>query len=279
MTFAHELRAAGRLDFADVLRSHWLAFALFVYGAVAALFVLVGLRESNVMGFTGLGRVLFSLCHVLVLLLPLLALVATTQVVNRARDDGTLELLFSLPMRRSAWFSAVSVSRYVALLAPLAVVVVVLALVGRFGMAQAIPWGFLGRTLLVSAALLMAFTGIGLLISTVVRNPTRAMLAALLTWAAGIALLDFALVGLMLQWRLQPQTVLLVSALNPVEAARLALVSGAEPELSILGPVGFWLSNRVGANALFALGTAWPATVGFLAWLLALRSFRDGDLV
>lgn len=279
MSFATELGAAARLDFADVLRSRWMVFATLVYGAIAAVFVLVGLRESSVLGFTGLGRVLFSLCHALVLLLPLLALTATTQVVNRSRDDGTLELLFSLPLRRSAYFTAVSISRYASLVVPLVGVVAVLAAVGQLLMGQAIPWSFLARTLLVSASLLLAFTGIGLLVSTLVRSSARAMLASLLAWALGIALLDFALVGLMLSWRLQPQTVLLLSALNPVEAARLALVSGAEPELSVLGPVGFYLSTRVGSGALLVLGTAWPALLGLGAWLLALRSFRRGDLV
>ena len=60
-----------------------------VLGAVlAALFVLVGLRESSVLGFTGVGRVLFSLCHAFVLWLPLLALVGTGTAIARARERG-----------------------------------------------------------------------------------------------------------------------------------------------------------------------------------------------
>ncbi len=49
--------------------------------------------------------------HALVLLLPLLALTATGQVVNRARDDGTLELLFSQPIRREAFYFAAVTAR------------------------------------------------------------------------------------------------------------------------------------------------------------------------
>ena len=90
---------------------------------------------------------------------------------------------------------------------------------------------------------------------------------------------DFALVGLMLQWRLNPQTVFLLAALNPVQSARMALLSGAAPELSVLGPVGFYLTNRVGAGALFAVGTLWPAVLGAAAWALAFRSFRRADIV
>jgi hypothetical protein len=70
-----------------------------------------------------------------------------------------------------------------------------------------------------------------------------------------------------------------LAAANPVQAARLALLSSAEPTLATLGPVGFFLANRVGAGALFGLGVAWPALVGGLGWWLAWAAFRRGDAV
>lgn len=278
MTFSREFEAVVRLDLAEALRSRWVVFCAVVYAVLAAFFVLVGLRESSLLGFTGMGRVLFSLCHALVLLLPLLALTATTQVVNRARDDGSLELLFSLPIRRSAWFMGVSVARLGVLTLPLVILLALLAVVGQLS-GQGMSWAFVARTMVVSSALIIAFTGLGLLISTLVRNQARALLYALLAWALGVAVLDFGLIGLMLQWRLQPLTVLLLGALNPVQAARLALVSGADPELGVLGPVGAFLSQRIGESGLLVLGTTWPFAFGLIAWALAARSFSRGDLV
>ena len=111
------------------------------------------------------------------------------------------------------------------------------------------------------------------------RRQTRAQTYVLLTYAASIALLDFALVGMMLQWRLRPEGVFVLAALNPVEAARMALLSSADPELSVLGPVGFFLSTRLGPGRLFALGVGWPLLVGTLAWLAGFRRFRRDDLV
>ena len=101
--------AAVRLDFAESRRSRWVVFAAGTYALLGAIFVLVGLRESALFGFTGMGRVLFSLCHALVLVIPLLALMATVQVVNRAREDGTLEFVFSLPIGRLDWFGGVKI--------------------------------------------------------------------------------------------------------------------------------------------------------------------------
>ena len=84
---------------------------------------------------------------------------------------------------------------------------------------------------------------------------------------------------LMLRWRVNPRAVFVLAALNPVEGARLALLSGLTPELSTLGPVGFYLAYRVGPAALYALGVIWPALLGLASWTLALRRFRRGDLV
>ena len=235
--------------------------------------------ESSVIGFTGMGRVMFSMVHALLLLLPLLALTATGQVVNRSREDGTLELLFSHPVRRTTYFTAIALVRWSVLVVPLVALLGAMAVVARVGFGQPIAWGFLLEMVSLCAALLLAYVGLGLAVSSLVRSPARAMLWLLLLWAAGIALLDFALVGVMLQEGLNPRAVFLLAALNPVEASRMALLSAVSRELSVLGPVGFYLSNRVGASALLALGLAWPATLGLLSWGVALYRFRRSDLV
>lgn len=272
------LAAVVRLDLGEVLRSRWLALCLLVYALLGGVFVLVGLRESSVLGFTGIGRVLFSMCHALVLLLPLLALLATVQAVNRARDDGTLELFLSHPIGRGAFLGGLTLVRFAALALPLAAVMVVLALVGS-ARGQAVPWVFFARALAVCVALLAAYVGIGLATSVLVRHPARAMTVVFLLWTTSVALLDFAGIALLLQWRLPAQAVFALAAANPVQAARLGLLSSAEPTLATLGPVGFYLAHRLGSTALFGLGLAWPAAVGAIGWLLAWRAFRRGDAV
>ncbi len=270
--------AMARLDLGEVRRSRWLVFCLGLYGLLAVLFLLVGLRESTVLGFTGLGRVLLSMSHALVLLLPILALSATAQVVNRAQDDGTLELLFSHPVTRAEYFLGVTGVRFGVLFLPFVALMVLVALIGRLGLGSAVTWGFLGRSLVVCGALIWAYTGCGLAVSTFVRNQAKAVMVLLGTWVLSVALLDFLLIGAMLQWRLNPRSVFLLAALNPVEAARLALLSSAEQSLSVLGPVGFYLAHRVGATSLLLLGTLWPLLLGAAAWLLALRRFSRQDL-
>jgi ABC-2 type transport system permease protein len=212
-------------------------------------------------------------------LLPLLALTATGQVINRARDDGSLELLFSLPMRRSTYFAAVSLTRYTVLIAPLLLMMLAMGLLGRVVFDQEISWAYLVQVMGLCAAVVAAFVGLGIAVSTLIRSQTKAVIATLILWALGVAVLDFGLVGLMLKWHLHPETVFLLASLNPVQAARMALLSSASPELSVLGPVGFYLAQRIGASGLFALGMIWPFAVGIGAWLTANRSFARTDLV
>jgi len=271
--------AIARLDFGEVLRSRWMVFCLIVYGSLAGLFVLVGMRESSVMGFTGTGRALLSFSHALLFLLPLLGLTATGQVVNAARDDGTLELLFGHPVSREGYFLAVTLVRLALLVLPLCVLMVAMAVYGQVNFGMAIPWVYLGRCLLVSAALLACSVCVGITVSTFVRNQAKALIVLLFLWACGVLLVDFGLIGMMLQWQINPTLTFTLASLNPVQCARLALLSGVDAELSSLGPVGFYMANHVGATALFLIGLGWPLLLAAATWSVARQRFRHGDLM
>ena len=273
-----ELAALAALERAELLRSRWLWLACGLYAAFSAVFFGVGLRESSVLGFTGLGRVLFSLSHALVYLLPLLALLATGPLVPRARDDGSLELLLSQPVSRANYLCLALGVRWLGLVAPLLVLFLAIGGAGTL-LGMAMPWGFLAQALAVSASLLFAFAALGLGLSSASPSSAHALAALLLAWLAAVALLDFGLIGILLCWQLAPQTMLVLAALNPVEAARVALLAGAEPDLATLGPVGFYLVERLGATGLVALGVGWPLAFGGLALAYALYRFCRDDAV
>lgn len=278
MNALRQARAIARLDLAEVMRSRWLAVSTLAYGVLAVMFVAVGQREAPLLGFTGSARVAFSLSHALVLLLPLVALTAAAPSIGRARDDGSLELLCSQPLGRGAYLVAITLVRVVAIVAPVAALFVAVALWGAIVHGQSVPWAYLARSLAVLAALAWGFAGIGFLISTVVRHPVRVLTYVVLIWAAAVALLDAGLIGVLLRWRLDARAVFALAALNPVEDARLALLSGIDRDLSTLGPVGFFLVGKLGDAALHALGIAVPLAWGTLAWLAALLHFRRADI-
>jgi ABC-type transport system involved in multi-copper enzyme maturation permease subunit len=271
--------AIARLDLAAIRRSRWLWFCLLTYALLGVVLVTASSRESIVLDFTGSTRVLLSFSHALVLVLPLIALTATAPVIQRAREDGSLELMLSQPLAPSSWFIATFTVRYLALVAPLALAMLGIGVWGQVAYGDPIPWPFLLRALAVSASLLFAFCGIGACISAYVRDPARVITYLVIAWALGVALLDFGVIGMLLRWHVNARVVFALAIANPVEASRLALLSHLQPDLGTYGPVGLFLAQRIGTNALFLIGIAWPAIVGVFTGLLAFHKFRRSDRV
>lgn len=274
------IRTLARLEWTDALRSRWLQFVGVVYLVVFGAFVVLGLRESSVLGFTGLSRVVLNMANATVVAVPLVALVATCQAIARTRTNGHLELLFSQPVRRSDWFLALVASRAAVLLGPLLAALAGTAAVGRLtGPTDVTLLPIAFHAALVSSSLVLAYLGLGLLVSTLARTMERAVVLALLVWLGSVALHDFALIGLLLQWRMPAPVVFGLAAVNPVEAARIAVLASIDPELAVLGPVGFWIANELGPRLAYSVGLAWPATVGVLSLWAAFRLLRDGDAI
>ncbi len=245
-----------------------------------AWFVWLGLRESTVLGFTGISRVVLNVSNAVVLAVPLVALVATSQVIVKARQSGFFELMLSGPVRRRDWFVSAVASRMVVVAGPLFVLFGVALLASRFrGAADPETLPVVARCLLVTGALAWAFTGIGFYVSSVARTQERAIVLALVVFVMASALHDFALIGALLRFRLSPTAVFVLAASNPVEAARVAVLSGVDPELSVLGPVGFWFANTLGPRLALCIGVGWPAFLGTLCLWRASRRLHASHLV
>ena len=276
-TFSSPRMALLRLELADAMRSRWVIFTAASYAIVFGAFVWLGLRESSVLGFTGLSRVVLNVSNAVVIGLPLVALVATHQSIVRARSTGMFELLLAQPVRRQDWLLAAVASRLLVIVGPLAVLLlgtlVFGATSGESGLAPLVV-----RSLLVVGSLSLGFVGIGVLVSSAARSTERATVYALVVWLGASVLHDFGLIGLLLRWDLSPPVVFALAALNPVEASRIAILGSVDPELSVLGPVGFWLANSVGPRLSLVLGVGWPVVVGAIALLVARRNLQRSDL-
>lgn len=278
VSFLIAARTLLRLELSEARRSRWLVFTAICYAVVFSVFVWLGLRQSSVLGFTGLSRVVLNAASAIVLVLPLVCLVATCQAVVRARHNGYFEMFLTQPCSRSAWFAATVTSRVVVVLLPLVGLLFFTLVAGAFNGEFGVGY-LIARTLGVSAALAWCFIGLGLLVSERARTPERAIVYALFVWLASSALHDFALIGLLLRSPLSPEVVFALAALNPVEAARLAMLSVVDPELGVFGPVGFWLANTFGPDLTFATGILWPLVLGSGALALATRHLTRTDLV
>jgi hypothetical protein len=134
-------------------------------------------------------------------------------------------------------------------------------------------------SLAICVALIFCFVGIGLFVSAASQSSERALVSSLLVFVLVSALHDVLLISLLLRSALPPELVFGLAALNPSEAARVGILASADPELAVLGPVGFWLANSLGSAKAVALAIVWPLVLGGAATLAALRVTQRADLV
>jgi ABC-type transport system involved in multi-copper enzyme maturation permease subunit len=271
--------AFARLELADSLRSKWAALAAALYLGLLAAFVWLGLRESSVLGFTGLSRVLLNVANAVILVFPLVALVGTHSAVVRAKTSGFFELMLTQPARRSEWFLGLLLARAAVLVGPLVLVMGGTALAAALLEREPGLLAVAARSTAVAVSLVSAFLGLGLWVSSRARTVERAMVWALGLWVVTAALHDVLLIAVLLRTPLPPEAVFLLSALNPSEAARVGILTGVDPELSALGPVGFWLANTLGPALALALAVGWPALLAAVATWRAARNVETADLV
>ncbi|HEX6241324.1 MAG TPA: ABC transporter permease subunit [Polyangiales bacterium] len=272
-------RALLRLELSDALRAKWVALTFALYAGLGAAFVWLGLRESSVLGFTGLSRALLNLTSALIVVCPLLVLIGTHGALVRARSSGFCELMLTQPVPRWVWFSAVLAARVLVLAGPF-LLLACCAGVASFSLGgEAGVWMMALKSLGVCVALIVGFVGIGLSISAATNTTERAMVWALVAFVVTSALHDVLLISVLLRTSLPPQLVFALASLNPSEAARVGILASADPELSVLGPVGFWLANALGPSLALGAAMAWPALLGVLTAGFALWRIQRADLV
>lgn len=204
------------------VRSRW-ALALtglfVVFGAVMMTF------SGSAVGPEGAERVVASLTSLAAYLVPLAALALGYDAVVGREDEGWLAVVFSLPVRRSE----VVAGTYLGRLAVLAGATVIgfgfsgALLVREFGIGE---WtSFLGF-LVGAVAAGAAFLAIAVLLSTVAREKTHALGAALLVWVWFVLIHDLLSLGVIAAFELPGAVLSALVLSNPVGAFRVLVLSG-----------------------------------------------------
>lgn len=194
----------------DVIRRRWvIGYGLFFLIATEALIWLGG----------GGARAAASLMDVVLLIVPLVAVMFATLYVYNAQ--GFLELLLSQPVSRHDLFAGI----WGGLVIPLA---------GAFLLGTGTPLALSGTAPSVVLALLgsgtaltIVFVAAGLLIAAVVSDRIKGLALALGVWLLVTTLFDGAILvaAAVLGSRAAAGAVLGVIALNPIDLARLVLLS------------------------------------------------------
>lgn len=266
------------LDLKESFRSKWFLIYSLVFGGMIALFFIAGITESQVMGFSGLSRVLLMYIQVTIVILPIFILITTVRSISGDRDNNILEYMLSFAISLKQYYWGKVIGRFITVYIPVFFAMIVALIFGVFKGAS-IPWSifFLYTALLFSLS--CAFLGIAFFISSIVKSSEIALGIAFFIWIFLLAFIDIALISLMMQGRFPASLIISIALLNPMEIFRVAAISLFDPELTVMGPVAFYILDFLGRNFFIAVSVFYPVMLGVLFASLGFVVFKKKDLV
>ena len=266
------------LDLRESIRARWFLVYSFVFGGLIALFFIAGVTESQVMGFSGLSRLLLMYIQVTIVILPIFILITTVRSISGDRDNHILEYMLSFPISLKQYYWGKIIGRFATVFLPVFFALIIALVIGVMKGAK-IPWDilFLYSGLLFSLS--SAFLGIAFFISSIVKSSEVALGLSFFVWIFLLAFIDIALISLMMQNRLSEELIIGISLLNPMEIFRVAAISLFDPELTVMGPVAFYILDNIPHIVFVLFSIFYPILLGLgFAWL-GFSIFSKTDLV
>ncbi len=266
------------LDLKESIRANWFIVYSLVFGGLIALFFIAGITESQVMGFSGLSRLLLMYIQVTIVILPIFILITTVRSISGDRDSHILEYMLSFPISLKQYYWGKVFGRFITVFLPVFMAMVFAIVYGIFKGAD-VPWSifFLYTGLLF--AMSSAFLGIAFFISSIVKSSEMALGISFFIWIFLLAFIDIALISLMMQQRINTELIIGIAMINPMEIFRVAAISLFDPELTVMGPVAFYILDMMSQKMFVFISIMYPLVLGVLFAFLGFKIFSKKDLV
>jgi len=266
------------LDLRESIRANWFIVYSLVFGGLIALFFIAGITESQVMGFSGLSRLLLMYIQVTIVILPIFILITTVRSISGDRDSHILEYMLSFPISLKEYYWGKVFGRFITVFLPVFMAMFFAIIYGMYKGAE-VPLNlfFLYTGLLFSMS--SAFLGIAFFISSIVKSSEMALGISFFVWIFLLAFIDIALISLMMQQRFNAELIIGIAMLNPMEIFRVAAISLFDPELTVMGPVAFYILDMISQELFVFISMVYPLILGILFAFLGFKIFEKKDLV
>jgi len=266
------------LDLKESIRANWFMIYSIVFGGLIALFFIAGITESQVMGFSGLSRLLLMYIQVTIIILPIFILVTTVRSISGDRDSHILEYMLSFPISLKEYYWGKVIGRFATVFLPVFMAMFFAIIYGMFKGAE-VPLDifFLYSALLFSISL--SFLGIAFFISSIVKSSEMALGISFFIWIFLLAFIDIALISLMMQERLNTELIIAIAMANPMEIFRVSAISLFDPQLTVMGPVAFYILDIMSQEIFILISILYPILLGMTFAFLGFKIFSKKDLV
>jgi len=272
------LLLVAKVDIKESMRSKWFYVYTAVFGGLMALFFITGISDSVVMGFSGLSRMLLVFIQVTIIILPIFILITTVKSISSDRESNVLEYMLSFPISLKDYYWGKMLGRFITVFTPVLLALILGVIFGLFKGGN-LPWKMIVFYTLLIFAICFVFLGISFFISTLVKSTDVALGVAFMVWIVLLAFIDIVLIGLMLQGNLSDELIVTIAMLNPIEVFRIGAISLFDPELTVIGPVAYYLLDTLGSNFLLLYSILYPILLGVLFATLGFLSFKRKDLL
>lgn len=263
---------AGK-EIRDGLRNRWVVATTLLMASLALALSFLGAAPTGTVGVGPVEITIVSLSSLTIFLLPLIALLLSFDAVVGEIDRGTMTLLLSYPVAR--W--QVLIGKFLGHAAIIAFATVLGY--GSAGAALALGGAEIGHdswrafAAMIGSSVLLgaAFTALGYLASTLVRDRGTAAGIAVALWLVLVLLYDIALLGLLVADGGKTVDAGVVNGLllaNPADAYRLFNLTGFKNVSLLAGTAGLAAQVQFSGAVLLGALAVWVAAPLGLAVLL-----------
>ncbi|PWC78584.1 ABC transporter permease subunit [Azospirillum sp. TSH64] len=264
---------AGK-ELREATRNRWVVATTLLMAALALTLSFLGSVPTGTVGVGPVEVTIVSLSSLTIFLLPLIALLLSFDAVVGEIDRGTMTLLLSYPVAR--W--QLLLGKFLGHAAVIALATVVGY--GAAGVALAMggtaigpeSWRAFAAMIGSSVMLGAAFTALGYLASTIVRDRGTAAGIAVAVWLGFVLLYDMALLGILASGSgLGVETLNWLLLANPADAYRLFNLTGFKGVSAFAGTAGLTAHVQLSVPLLLAVMAGWIAAPLALAATLFSR--------
>ena len=265
-------------DIRQNLRSRWFwAYSLLFGGFVAVMFT-SGITESQIIGFVGLSWLMVTFMQISMAILPIYVLISTVRSVVGDRENSVMEYILSLPISYSSYFWGKLIGRFLIIYTPVLIALtgaVIWALITNID----VPWDLFFLYCALLASLVFFFLGLSMYISAKASSQDIAVSTAFIIWLFLVAFIDLILIGIMLRMRGNPDLIIGLGMLNPLQVFRTGSLILFDPQLTVMGTASYYVLDTVSRGVFITFSIIYPIGLGFLFSILGNRYFNNNDVV
>jgi len=273
-----ELPLIITMDIKESLRAKWFYLYIIVFGGLVLILYWLGVTESEVMGFTGVSRLLVTYIQLSIVVLPLFIMSATVRTIVGDRESNVLEYYLSLPVNLKSFYWGKFIGRLISVVFPI-----------LFCLSSAVLWALVKKIQIrwdiyllyccIVVSLSICFLGIAFLISSFVKRQDTALVVVFLIWLTSLIFMDIVLIGLFIQYNMPIKAVIAISLSNPVQVFRVAALALFDPRLSVMGPSAYVVLDIFGRWGYLVYSICYPLILGLVTGYAGFMLFKRKDLI